>query len=211
MLVSGWQQAVTVLLAVVPGFLYQGLRARLRGPTPDDRELGVRVVRALAWSGALALLYVGVLGSTLTDALSRPASSLEHPRSAAWVAFVLVVVLPATLAVAVHAWTTWRAYPSMSWSERFRVYDPTPTAWDFASSRSGPGFVRILTKDGAWVGGYAGADSFLTSYPEPREVYLQEAWQMADDGTFEAPVVGNGTVGVWVRCDDVQLVQFLAD
>ena len=42
MLVSGWQQAVTLLLAIVPGFIYQGTLSRLRGPTPDDREMGVR-------------------------------------------------------------------------------------------------------------------------------------------------------------------------
>jgi hypothetical protein len=28
-----------------------------------------------------------------------------------------------------------------------------------------------------------------------------------DEGVFVAPL--NGTAGVWVRCDDVQLVQFL--
>lgn len=41
MFVSGWQQALTLLLAVIPGFIYQGTPSQLRGPTPDEREVGV--------------------------------------------------------------------------------------------------------------------------------------------------------------------------
>ncbi|UQX10097.1 DUF6338 family protein [Candidatus Mycobacterium methanotrophicum] len=57
-MLASWQQAVTLLLAVIPGFIYQGTRSRLRGPTPDEQEVTVRVLRALATSGFLALLYV---------------------------------------------------------------------------------------------------------------------------------------------------------
>jgi hypothetical protein len=98
-------------------------------------------------------------------------------------------------------------YPTLSWREKFQVYDPTPTAWDFASSRAGPGFVRVLTKDGVWVGGYAGPQSFFTSYPEPREIFIEQAWVLDDQGTFESSV--QGTAGLWIRCDDALIVQFL--
>ena len=87
------------------------------------------------------------------------------------------------------------------------MYIPTPTAWDFASDHTRAGFVRILTKEGGWIGGYAGGGSFFSGYPEAREVFLEEAWMLDDDGVFLAPL--GGTAGVWVRCDDVQLVQFL--
>lgn len=79
-LVSGWQQALTLLLAVIPGFVYQGTRLRLRGPTPDAREIGVRILRALAGSGFAALAYVVVLGPALTTVVTRPVNLLEHPR-----------------------------------------------------------------------------------------------------------------------------------
>jgi hypothetical protein len=39
-------------------------------------------------------------------------------------------------------------------------------------------------------------------------VFLEQAWKLDDEGTFVELV--DGTRGVWVRCDDVQLVQFLA-
>lgn len=206
MVVSGWQQALTVLLAVIPGFVFQGFRGHFRGPIPEEREFSARILRALAISGLLAIVYVVALGRVVTDLVITPASSFDHPRATAALAGALVFVVPAIAAVAVHAYEV-RGMTNMDWRKRFRLYDPTPTAWDFASSRTEPGFVRILSKEGTWAGGYAGLGSFFTGYPEMREVYLQEAWELTDDGTFVAALPGPS--GVWIRCDDAQLVQFL--
>jgi hypothetical protein len=50
-LVTGWQQALTVLVIVIPGFVYQVVRSRLSGPTPEDGDLGVRVLSLNPWMG----------------------------------------------------------------------------------------------------------------------------------------------------------------
>lgn len=207
MLLSGWQQALTVLLTVVPGFVYQGSRAHFRGPTPDEREIGVRILRALALSGIFALLYVVIFGSHLTSGFLDKNSYLSNPRASAIWGFLMLFVVPFISAAAIHVWSSRKQYPDLAWRKRFRVYDPTPSAWDFASARLEPGFVRILTKDGLWIGGYAGEGSFFTGYPEPREIYLEEAWTLGNDGTFDGIV--SASRGMWVRCDDAQLVQFL--
>lgn len=207
MLLSGWQQALTVLLAVVPGFVYQGARAHFRGPTPDEREIGVRILRALALSGIFALLYVGVLGSRLTSKLSDPVKYLDNPHWSALWAFLMVFAIPFGSAMLVHVWNSRKQFPGLHWTKRFRVYNPVPTAWDFANNRLEPGFVRVLTKDGLWIGGYAGEQSFFTGYPETREVFVEEAWDLDNDGAFQNPIPAS--VGMWVRCDDAQLVQFL--
>jgi hypothetical protein len=64
-------------------------------------------------------------------------------------------------------------------------------------------------KDGTYLGGVYGRDSFTSSYPEPNAVFLQEAWPLKENGAFEhAPV--SGSRGVWIKCDDVRAVEFLA-
>ena len=142
--VSGWQQAVTLLLAVIPGFIYQGTRSHLRGPMPDDRELGAPVLRALAVSGFLALLYVGVLGTCLADFVTHPGSPLKDDRQrTAWVLIVLIFVVPIVGAFLVHVASAScvperiasRLYKMLRIADRVGTYDPTPTAWDFASHR----------------------------------------------------------------------------
>jgi hypothetical protein len=207
MLVSGWQQALTLVVLVIPGFVYQGVRTRFRGPTPEDRELGVRVLRALAGSAMLAFAYTIVLGPVVQVWFTHPRDALHNIRAAAASVIVLVFAVPAAAAVAVHVRTVSKICPGLALREKFRVYNPTPTAWDFASSRVGPGYVRVLTKDGRWVGGYAGPGSFFTSYPEDREIFVEQAWAMDDDGEFDAGI--NGPAGQWIRCDDAQIVQFL--
>lgn len=207
MLLSGWQQALTVLLTVVPGFVYQGARSHFRGPTPDERELGVRILRALALSGIFALVYVGILGSRLTSRISEPGRYLESPRWSALWALLLLFVIPFVAAVIIHVWNARKQYPDLRWRELFRIYNPIPTAWDFANTRLEPGFVRVLTKEGLWIGGYAGERSFFTGYPENRELYLEVAWSLDNDGVFQFPVPNS--VGMWVRCDDAQVVQFI--
>ncbi|MCZ9634954.1 DUF6338 family protein [Rhodococcus sp. BH5] len=207
MLLSGWQQALTVLLAVVPGFVYQGARAHFRGPTPDERDIGVRILRALALSGIFALLYVGVLGERLTAKISDPVKYLDNPHLSALWAFLMVFAIPFGTAAVVHVWNARKQNPEHRWRDLFRIYNPTPTAWDFASQKLDWGFVRVLTKDGAWVGGFAGDQSFFTGYPEEREIFLEVPWTLDSDGVFGAPVPA--AVGMWIRCDDAQLVQFI--
>jgi hypothetical protein len=206
-----WQQAVTLLLAVVPGFVYQGTRSRLRGPTPDEQEITVRILRALAMSGFLALLYVAVLDRYLTAAVTDHQYFTDHPpRLTALALLVLVFAIPMFFAAAVHyckihfGISGWRIKLR---EERYSTYDSTPTAWDYAVDHMGRGFVRIYTSDNTWVGGRSLDDSYFSGYPETREIYLQEAWELDEDGVFERPIPR--TAGVWIRCDDAQFVQFL--
>lgn len=208
MLVTGWQQALTVLLVVIPGFVHQGLLSRLRGPTPEDRELGTRILRSLAMSGGFALVYVAVFGLFTTPAtFSNRATYLEHPTIAALVLFALIFAVPAAVAICQHSLAVRRLYPDLPWRAYLRVYDPTPTAWDFAVNRVAPGYVRVLTKDGEWIGGYAGGASYYTSYPEAREVFVERAWELGENGDFLEEV--NGTAGRWIQCSDAVLVEFV--
>jgi len=238
-LVSGWQQALTLLLAVIPGFIYQGTRYQLSGPTIEDREIVVRILRALAVSGFFALIYVGILGSWLTDAVTCPGfpfkASVTPPRTVppgpvagscgswddaqltAWILVALIFVVPIIGAFLVHVAAVFavpdritdRLYKIARIADRVTPYDSTPTAWDFAGNHLREGFVRVLTKDQKWFGGYLGANSYLTGYPEPREIFLQQAWLLDDEGEFKG--LTEGTAGVWIRCDDAQLVQFLEE
>jgi hypothetical protein len=220
MLVSGWQQALTLLLIIIPGFIYQGTRSRLRGPSREEQEVTVRILQALAMSGFLALLYVAVLGGRLTDPVINPKVFTDHdhhdhpsppdPRLSAIVLIVLVFVLPIALAWGIQYCAT--HFVITRWcikrtGKTFSRYDPTPTAWDFAADHMGQGFLRVYTSDNTWVGGRLGEGAYVSGYPEVREIFLDEAWELDEDGVFLQAVPR--TAGVWIRCDDVQFVQFL--
>ena len=95
----------------------------------------------------------------------------------------------------------------MRWVPRIS-YNPTPRAWDHAFKEAPECYVRLLMTDGSWLGGLYGAKSFVSSYPEPREIFIQEAWSMKPDGAFD--MKQPQTIGMYVRCDDVRSIEFVS-
>jgi hypothetical protein len=154
------------------------------------------------------LVYVIALGPVVTKALAEPGVYLANARWTASGLLVLLFAFPAVVALIHHAYSARRSYPKVPWRDLFHVFNATPTAWDFAVNRVAPGYVRVLTKDGNWVGGYAGGESFYTSYPESREMFVELAWELTGDGDFERPIAGS--TGRWIRCDEATVVDFLA-
>ena len=87
-------------------------------------------------------------------------------------------------------------------------WDPTPSAWDFAFSERKEGWVRVQSSDGAWMGGWFGSSSFASSFPDPREIYLEVGYAMDGQGSFTGDV--SAPDGLYIRCDDARLVDFTA-
>jgi len=56
-------QLLTTLLLVLPGFVYQEVRIRLRGRAPGEQELTSRLLRAIAWSFAVRTGIRGGVGT----------------------------------------------------------------------------------------------------------------------------------------------------
>lgn len=212
--VESWQQALTVFLVVVPGFVYQGCLARLRGPLPVDRDLlGARILRALTASGIFGLVYVVILGPVLGGKENKFRDHardylVANPSIAAILLLVLVFGIPFAVGYAHYGLSVRRKYAHLSWKERFWLYKHDPTAWDFAVNGVGatPKYVRICTKDGQWRGGYAGEASFFTTYPDPREIFVEEAWVLDEKGQFTRSIKGTSQ---WIQCDDAAVVEFV--
>lgn len=201
-------QLLIILLFIIPGSVFQAVRGRLRGPTPADRDVSGRIVRALAVSVLLNALYLAALGGSATNTINHVtgASSSDFSRGDGWLAVTLLFVVPAALAFLDYFSIGLR---DRSLSKLKVLYDPTPGAWDFAFSRDEPCFIRILTGEGRWVGGWFSGASFAASYPEPLEIYIERAWILDEDGRFSAEQ--EPPAGIYVRCDDAQVVEFIAD
>jgi hypothetical protein len=208
-------QVIIALLLVLPGTVYQVARARFRGPTPDDSSASNRILRALAFSAALDAIYILLFGQILvriaTDASGVITATALQDRIAPvgiW-ALALLVVIPTILAGAGAGLVyliprirrRWAWVPQLS-------YDPTPRAWDFAFRGIEPCYLRVQLTDGSWHGGWYGGESFASSYPEPRELFIEKAYKMKPDGEFDGELPG--TRGIYVRCDEVRSLEFLA-
>lgn len=208
-------QLIIALLLVTPGAIYQITRSRLRGPTPDDASATNRILRALGFSAGLNAIYAIVGGPQLygliSDDETRQLSwtgALSNLRSIGWLALLLYVAVPALLAGAGALATKYLPRVRQQLKLPRLSYDPTPRAWDAAFARqTEPCYVRVLTTDGRWVGGYFSGNGFVSSYPEPADMFVDEAWLMSDDGEFLRAQPNSR--GMYVRCDDIRTIEFI--
>ena len=201
-----------ILLAfVLPGAVYQFTRSRLRGPSPDDTNAFARALRALGVSALLLAIYLVIFGKSAIAWLKWATKNGSHFTGGnvdwrllgVW-ALILLFGVPWSAALGFHflgpIFGRLPMVPKLS-------YDPTPGAWDFAFTNRTAGYVRILTKDGTYLGGWFGEESFASSYPEPLGIYLEAANRMDENGVFGEEVDGSG--GMYVRCDDIVVLEFL--
>ncbi|WHX18569.1 DUF6338 family protein [Streptomyces malaysiensis subsp. malaysiensis] len=196
-------QVAVVLLLVLPGVTYQFVRERARGLTPGHRDLGERILRAVTAGLALNTIYVLFAGSRLVHLVYDRqrgwlTGAADNPRTAALVAILLLVVLPASA-----AWLVSRLSSRASRS----TYDSTPTAWDNAFRHRSHCLVRARLKGGCWIGGWYGEKSYASSYPEAADLFLQTAWAVSRTGRLERPLEQSG--GIYIRMDDVELLDFI--
>ena len=90
----------------------------------------------------------------------------------------------------------------------------TPSAWDYK-------FGQLNATDGRWllvelkdnrkVGGWYGSNSFASSDPTERELYLEETWILPPDSENADWVKRDKTDGILIRHDDIRTVSFIYD
>jgi len=114
-------QFVILIVFVIPGIVYQTVRARLAGEAPQNRDTTNKLLRALAASVVLASVYMIILGPMLVEALGGDAHDTRqwltnHPRRTDLLALILLFAVPASAAtVAARRWyigkriATWRS------------------------------------------------------------------------------------------------------
>lgn len=205
-------QILAVVLLILPGFVFSTVRWRRQGPTPADGDFGQRVLTAIVVGAVLDALYVLVGGRHVTSVLIRHQSWSQHPREIVLLGLALLLIVPAALGVLddlrrvgkldVPFWNG-KTIP-LRYKGR---YDPTPTAWDYAGPPRGGTFVRVRQEGGNWTGGWFGGDSFLSTWPEPRDLFIESQWRMDEGGEFIEKVAGNR--GVYVSCAGNVVVEWV--
>jgi hypothetical protein len=86
----------------------------------------------------------------------------------------------------------------------FRTIHPIPTAWDWHFSRQERLWVRITLKNSSTIYGLFGFESFASSDPAERDVYLEQVFRQTTEG-FECI---KGTRGCLVKGDEISVIEF---
>jgi hypothetical protein len=201
---------VFLLVLVIPGTVYASVRTTVGGRGPHDSEIGTRVLQAVIASVLLNSAYLLVFGDWLIELFTRDGVT-ERPRVAGATALALGVLVPALLAYVIHGKPRIRrGFGRVSWLPWPRTttgYETTPTAWDWAVQRRGGRWIRIRVTEGRWIGGWFSGRSFVSTYPEPRDIFIAEQHTMTPEGSF-GPAVED-SAGVWLTVNDGYIVEWI--
>lgn len=198
-----------VVAVVLPGLVFGTVRSWLRGFGPEDVSAANRVAQAVVVGVLFDLVYVAALGHWLVGT-----ATLDEPRDVRTLAGCVIA-----LGVAIPALV---AYFSFGHPFRKAVirgkkvpipvsatpYRSTPTAWDRKIPHLGGRFVRIRLPDGYIVAGWYGEASYASTYPHPRDIYLEHQYAVGEDDGLVELDGSQESAGVWVSVPDGSTVIF---
>jgi len=85
---------------------------------------------------------------------------------------------------------------------------PSPSSWDYVFGKRQSFWVLAHLEGGQQVAGFLGANSFASTGPAPRDLYLEQGWRIDADGAFLDPIPGHE--GILIRADDCRVLEFFS-
>lgn len=183
---------------LVPGFIWSAVLSVLvprRKFALENRTLEFLTLSCLnhgLWSWALFLIF-------------RTGYIDQQPYWSGAFLFGIILLSPAGLGL----FTAWLQQRNLigGFLQRYgyRTIHRAPTAWDYYFSQQMPCWCLVSLKDGSQVYGLCAGNSFAGDHPEFRDLYLEEAFELLDDGQW-APMDDTG--GVLIMPDHIATIEF---
>ena len=212
--------AAFVIIAL-PGFIYAAVCRWFRGESAADRDVPLTIARGAIFAVAMTAAYLATFGNDLFASI-RPGSqadslTITHPGDLGRAVLLLYVVVPVLVSFILNLRHVGWYYPKLligKDGEPFKAfrwlrlprsrhgYSSIPSAWDHAASQNHNAWVKVKRANGDWVGGWYTKGSFITTYPEPRSIYIAHQHTMKADGSIDAPIPQTG-VFLSIGDDDI--------
>ncbi len=82
----------------------------------------------------------------------------------------------------------------------------TPSAWDWKFSRMSGSYVLVILKDGTKYAGWCADQSFMSSDPKERDMYIEKMYDIPDDGS---PWKDRGNGSVLICANEIRTIEFI--
>lgn len=208
------------IVVAIPGFIYAAVRRWARGESAADRDVTLGIARGSVFAVTLTATYFFVFGGQLYAGIgpgvAADALAIADPSHVGLSVLVFYVAIPVAISFILQmrhiGWQTpgWvRRAPKWTRSlagwvrmpHSKKGYSSIPSAWDHSASENQHSWVAVRRGNGDWVGGWYTKGSFVTTYPEPRSIYINEQWEISRTGAFKRPIPGAG-VFLMINDDD---------
>lgn len=193
---KGLENVQLVMAFIVPGLIISYVRTRFTNGRMDK-----------PWDAVLAYLsltitYYGLALPLLYQIIPLPVGLLK---SVCW--WALIAVGPALFGLLLGVGTQRGWLRRLAHKLGMRPVHSVPNAWDWRFGLChGRCFMMVTLVDGAEVAGVFGEGSFASSDPAERDIYLEELWDVSDDGGAWTP--RENRQGILLPAKEIRHVQF---
>jgi len=179
---------------VAPGFIILYFRSIfLTGRMPPLAE-------SIAASAILSVLY---------QAAILPITGLFDPKDpfpvGVWIAMVFLAPALIGCFLGFVAWKGW--IRSLLRRMKLNPVHTIGTAWDWRCGRTEAGFVIVKMSDGEIVRGYMAENSFLSSDPKERDIYIELVYEKDKKGGDWI----KQDSGIWLSGSHIKSIEFIPD
>ena len=84
--------------------------------------------------------------------------------------------------------------------------NPIPTAWDYYFSKREESWIIVTLKNGKTIYGNYSSNSFASSDPEERDLYIEKTYGIDNEGKW---IEDNQNKGILILRDDIETIEFL--
>jgi hypothetical protein len=208
------------IVVAIPGFIYAAVRRWARGESSTDRDVGLTIARGAVFAVALTAAYLLAVGDRVYDGLGPGGAQdtlvIDDPRRLGLTVLVFYIAIPAVISFVLNVrYISWRtpewlhesttlARVAFFWlriPRSSKGHSSEPTSWDYATSANEDSWVAIRRANGDWFGGWYTQGSFVTTYPEPRGIYINDQYKVTKRGAFKERVPGGG-IFLMINDDD---------
>ena len=182
------------LLFFVPGLVVLFVRSQF--------VTGAKFSHSAAW---LPYLAISVIYYALAFPLIDFVVAIDEPiygKILAW--FSLVFAGPAVLGLVLGINIQESLFRRLLQRCGLNPVHVIPTAWDWKFGNMTEQWVLVTLKDGTRFAGFCGSDSFMSSDPAERDIYIQQVYDVDDDNNWSS----SGEKALLITADEVQTVEF---
>lgn len=199
MTISSIEVVLYTAMFVLPGFIMNKIIDTLNPPRKVSESsfflscLGYSLINTAIWSWAYVLLY--------------PISENENRANFYWIALLAVTVAGAIIcSTVIGLIKQHRLIYRIAQNLKITVIDPTPTAWDFRLFTPSGSFVLVTLTDGKEVQGWFGGNSFASSDPQERDIFIEKVFLKSNDS--ETWVDNPENDGIYISKDMIKYIEF---
>ena len=177
-----------VLMFIVPGLIILSMRSQfVTGRRPSHSAALLSYLAVSAFYYALILPFVD---------FAKP------PGVVAW--FLLVFVGPAIVGLLLGIEIQFDLSRKFLRRCRLNPVHSIPTAWDRKFGKMGGQWVLVTLKNGTTFAGYCNSDSFMSSDPVERDIYIPWLYDLDDDNKW----VERSESSVLITSGEVSTIEF---